>query len=74
MKNLVFLTFFLLISVRLFADDIGPTKEIYYDNNTETYVAKDISTQSNIDYILYSIAAFAFAFLIWIYIRERRKE
>jgi hypothetical protein len=57
MKNLVLLTFFLLISVRLFAD-----------------VAKDMSSQSNIDYVLYSIAAFAFAFLIWIYIRERKKE
>jgi hypothetical protein len=63
-----------LLSVPLFADEIGPTKEIYYDNNTETYVAKDMSSQSNIDYVLYSIAAFAFAFLIWIYIRERKKE
>ncbi len=57
MKNLVLLTFFLLISVRLFAD-----------------AAKDMSSQSNVDYVLYSIAAFAFAFLIWIYIRERKKE
>jgi hypothetical protein len=36
--------FFQLMSVRLFADEIGPTKEIYYDNNTETYLAKDISS------------------------------
>jgi hypothetical protein len=75
MKNLLFLIFSLLLSVRLFADVPSPQEEFEHTIRViEKYAAKDIQPQSYTDYILYSIAAFAIAFLIWIYIKEKRKE
>jgi RsiW-degrading membrane proteinase PrsW (M82 family) len=41
--------------------------------NKATDVPKTENQLSTVAYLLYAIAAFAFAFLIWIFIRQRRK-
>lgn len=47
--------------LNLLADDIGPRESIRL-------------SKEPVDYMLYSIAFVAIVFLLWIYIRERRKD